>query len=145
MGTTTWLPVKGDPLDQIPAVADQLRSLVARLWDAGVDPVTLELCRLRVASLVGAPTDEAFRSPLAMSDGLVDALSDWPDHPRFSDARRAALDFAEQYVLDAHGVTDRQADQLREHFTPSQLATLTTAIAVFDALGRARAVLSAPK
>jgi alkylhydroperoxidase family enzyme len=34
---------------------------------------------------------------------------------------------------------------LQGHFTPAQLATLTTAIAVFDALARVRAVLARPQ
>ena len=142
MLTTTWLPIKGGPLDQIPIAADQLRALVARLWDTADDPVILELCRLRIALLVDVPADPAFRSPHPLDNRLASALSAWPDDPRFTDAQRSALGFAEQYVLDAHGVTDSQIARLRDHFSPAQLATVTTGIAVFDALARAGAVLA---
>ena len=48
-------------------------------------------------------------------------------------------------MLDPHGCTDEQMHALHDHFTPPQLATLTIAIAVFDALARARAVLARPQ
>ena len=58
---------------------------------------------------------------------------------------RAALGFAEQFVLDPHGCTDEQMRALQSYFTGPQLATLTTAVAVFDALARVRAALSLPE
>jgi len=73
---------------------------------------------------------------------VVDALPSWPTSPMFSDAQRAALGFAEQYTLDAHGVTDEQAADLHRFFSSTQLTTLTMAIAVFDALARMRAIVT---
>lgn len=124
----------------------ELAALYAELWDAGVDAVTLELCRLRMASLIGSTADLAAREPRAVAAGLtedvVDALPSWPSSERFTDAQRAALGFAEQYVIDAHGFTDDDMARMHEHFTDPQLAALTTACATFDALARARTVLA---
>jgi len=124
----------------------ELAALYAELWDAGVDAVTLELCRLRMASLIGSSADLAAREPRAVAAGLtedvVDALPSWPSSERFTDAQRAALGFAEQYVIDAHGFTDDDMARMHEHFTDPQLAALTTACATFDALARARTVLA---
>jgi alkylhydroperoxidase family enzyme len=124
----------------------ELAALYAELWDAGVDAVTLELCRLRMASLIGSAADLAAREPRAVAAGLtedvVDALPSWPSSERFTDAQRAALGFAEQYVIDAHGFTDDDMARMHEHFTDPQLAALTTACATFDALARARTVLA---
>jgi len=144
---TTWLPgPAGDLFALIPHAYAQLGVLYADLWDAGVDAVTLELCRLRVATLIGSAADLAVRDPRAVAAGLDDdtvaALASWTSSPLISDAQRAVLEFAEQYVLDAHGVTDADAAALHEHFSPSQLATLTTALAVFDALARVRTILA---
>jgi alkylhydroperoxidase family enzyme len=124
---STWLPATGeDVLDLLPAGADELDELYARLWDRDVDRATLELCRARITTMVtGTPIDAA--------------------RPPETDAQRAAVGFAEQFVLDAHGCTDAQMHELQTHFTGPQLATLTTAIAVFDALARVRAVLSIPE
>lgn len=135
----TWLPVETDgsqPADVfalLPASADErLEELYAQLWDRGVDDATLELCRARVTSMVtGVPPEPA--EPGA------------PDLRPETDAHHAAVGFAEQFVLDPHGCTDEQMRALQTHFSGPQLATLTTAIAVFDALARVRAVLAVPE
>jgi alkylhydroperoxidase family enzyme len=125
----TWLPVGADPREPVdvfallPAGAAELRALCDALWEADVDPATLERCRQRITALV---------------TGRADTL----EPPAGSDAQRAALDFAEQFVLDPHGCTDEQMLDLSHHFSAPQLATLTTAIAVFDALARVHAVLA---
>jgi alkylhydroperoxidase family enzyme len=144
---TTWLPGGDDDLlALIPKAYAQLGDLYAGLWDAGVDPVTLELCRLRVAALIGSAADLAVRDARAVAAGLsdetVEALASWTSSPLITDAQRAVLSFAEQYVLDAHGVTDADTAALHLNFSPDQLATLTTAVAVFDALARVRTILS---
>lgn len=142
---TTWLPAEDgtDPWELIPDAFAHLRALYAGLWDAGIDPVTLELCRLRIATLIGSAADLVAREPRAsLDEALVVALPSWPTSVRFSDEQRAALGFAEQYTLDAHGVTDEQAAGLHRFFSSAQLTTLTMAIAVFDALARVRAIVT---
>ena len=130
----------------LPVGAAELAALYAELWDAGIDAVTLELCRLRMATLIGSAADLAVREPRAVAAGLTEelvaALPDWPTSSRFTDAHRAALRFAEQYVIDAHGFTDDDMVAMHDHFTAPQLASLTTACATFDALARARTVLA---
>jgi alkylhydroperoxidase family enzyme len=123
----TWLPAAGDHVfARLPAGAAQLDALYAQLWERDVDRDTLELCRARITAMV---------------TGVPDASG----APPMTDAQHAALNFAEQFVLDPHGCTDEQMRDLQTHFTGPQLATLTTAIAVFDALARVRAVLSVPE
>jgi alkylhydroperoxidase family enzyme len=149
---TTWLP--SDPTDSdtdvlavLPVGYPELRALYARLWDAGIDPVTLELCRLRAAAVIGSDADLSVRDPRAVAAGLdeqaVEALRDWPTSPRFTEAQRAALRFAEQYVIDPHGFSDGDQEILLRHFDGPQLATLTIAVALFDCLARVRSVLTA--
>ncbi|HEY7133505.1 MAG TPA: hypothetical protein VIB48_00430 [Acidimicrobiia bacterium] len=146
---TTWLPVPEgttDVLAMLPAGYDELRTLYRSVWEAGVDAVTLELCRLRIAMLLRSPVDAATRDPRAIAAGLdedvVDQLPAWPTSDRFTDAQRGALALAEQFVIDPHGFTDDDALAAHAHFTEPQLATLTIAIAVFDALTRVRCVLT---
>ena len=127
----TWLPVAPagdepvDVFDLLTAGGDELRTLWDMVWTADVDHRTLELCRTRIATMVaGTPT---------------------PSSDAVTDAQRAAVAFAEQFVLDPHGCTDEQMLGLQDHYTPEQLATLTIAIAVFDALARVHAVLAQPE
>jgi alkylhydroperoxidase family enzyme len=142
----TWLPADpADALGLLPVGGPELHDLYEGLWDRDVDPVTLELCRLRLAQLVGSRADLETRDERAVAAGLTDelvaALPDWPSSPLFSDAQRSALEFAELYTIDAHGVSDDDTTRLQQHFSAPQLATLTIALATFDALARVRALL----
>jgi len=128
----TWLPIAPDattPVDVfalLPAGAAELDRLYAQLWESGLDHATLELCRARITTMIG---------------GRAAPPAPEPE----TDAQRAALAFAEQFVLDPHGCTDEQMDALQRFFSGPHLATLTTAVAVFDALARVGAVLSLPE
>jgi alkylhydroperoxidase family enzyme len=125
---TTWLPVDAgaDVLGLLPAPHQQLRALQASFVRAGLDPALLESCRTHMDALVrGAP------SPVTANGSM-------------SDGERAAVGFAEQFVLDPRGVTDAQVDELHRLFPAPQLAALTTAVATFDAVARVKAVLADP-
>ena len=54
---------------------------------------------------------------------------------------RACLGFAEQYVLDPHGITDGDVAALRARLGTPAVAMLTLGIAVFDALARFQVAL----
>src|SRR4051794_19809939 len=88
---TTWLPVSeagAEVLQLMPAGYDDLRALYDGLWERDIDAVTLELCRLRVATLIGSETDLRARDPRAVAAGLseetVAALPAWPTSPAFT-------------------------------------------------------------
>jgi alkylhydroperoxidase family enzyme len=125
---TTWLPVDAgaDVWDLLPAPHQQLRALQASFVRAGLDPGLLESCRTHMDALVGGRP-----SPVTVNGSM-------------SDVERAAVGFAEQFVLDPRGVTDAQTDELHRLFPAQQLAALTTAVATFDAMARVKAVLADP-
>lgn len=122
----TWLPRTADaaagdaPLDRVfglcPIAYDRYREMYERLWDSGVDVGTLELCRARIESLLQLEHD--------------------PTPSALTDRERAAVAFAEQYALDPHGLRDQDFDELHRHFDDAALATLTLAVAMFDAQAR---------
>jgi AhpD family alkylhydroperoxidase len=146
---TTWLPIEegADPFALLTAGGTELRNLFDGVYRSGLDPITVELCRLRVATLIGCTAQLEIRAPQACAAGLDDAtvaeLPAWPTSPRFTDAQRQALRFAEQFVLDPRGFTDHDTAALEKDFTPAQLAVLTITIAAFDALARVGAMLAA--
>jgi len=110
----TWLP--GRP-ELAPVAYERFRDLYDRLWDGGVDAGVLDLCRARVSALVRAER----------------SLVDWS---ALTAAQRAALAFAEQYVLDPHGLRNADFEALHANFEPAQIATLVLAVAMFDARTR---------
>ena len=114
-------PPARDPLAALdPHVSGPLGELVQALDVTGVDVSLLELCAARVERMIGG--EASARVPL-------------------DDREKVVLAFTEQYVLDAHGVTDELCAELNTYLSPPELAALTTAIATFEALARSRAAL----
>ncbi|MCQ3809158.1 MAG: hypothetical protein KTV68_01235 [Acidimicrobiia bacterium] len=101
-------------------VAGPLDELVQALDGTGLNAALLELCAARVEQMVGGGPPA--RNPQ-------------------DDRERVVLAFTEQYVLDAHGVTDELCAEMNAWLSPPELAALTTAIATFEALARSRAAL----
>ena len=114
-----------------PAVTDALDHLVDGIWDGRVDPTLVERCRQRMCTLLGADpaTGRHRHAPTDLGD---------PD-----DGGRACLVFAEQWVLDPHGVTDEQAAGVRSHLTDAECASFTIALAVLEAQIRTELALAA--
>lgn len=149
----TWLPEQAEGATAFDAVFglrpdlfDAFRSF-AEVFDTHrlVDPVVLELCRLRCAQLLGCRSELVMRSPAAVDAGLTEAdvaaLTQWPTSDRFTDAQRACLALAEQFVLDPHGVTPAQRAAVAEHFGEAGLVALVEALAIFDGFTRFRTIL----
>jgi alkylhydroperoxidase family enzyme len=149
----SWLPEAAPgstPLDHAfglrPDAYARFREMYAGLWDREViNPALLELCRLRIATILGCAAERVVRYDVPRDAGLdearIAALSQWPTALEFSAAERAAIDFAEQYVIDPHQLTDAHFDALHDEFDEPALATLTLAVAMFDALVRIRLAL----
>ena len=148
-----WLPPADGrtPLDRIfglcPELYARYRDFAGRLWwSRAVDPVLLELCRLRVAALLGCDAELAVRYAPARAAGLdeakIGALSTWPTHPAYSPRERACLGFAEQFVVDPHGISDEAAAAVTAHLTAPEMVAFTEALAVFDGFARFRLLLA---
>jgi alkylhydroperoxidase family enzyme len=132
---TTWAAMLALAPDSLGALASTARTC----WTA-LDPVVLELCRLRMATLLRAAPDLELRSPAAAAAGLDEAkiaeLPQWPSSPRFSPAERAAIALAEQFVIGAYTVTDEQVSAVTDTSSPDQCYTLAQALWAFEALQR---------
>jgi alkylhydroperoxidase family enzyme len=120
----TWLPRTAEGDDAFaqvfglrPVAHDRYRDMYDRLWEGGVDDPTLSACRDRIDALLHLEPDPTAARTL-------------------TDAQRTAVAFAEQYALDPHGLRDADFDALHEQFDDAALATLTLAVAMFDARAR---------
>jgi alkylhydroperoxidase family enzyme len=118
-------------LREAPDVASLYAALDEAAWSA-VDPVVLELCRLRIATLLGCEFEQQRRTETAVSAGLDEAkiaeLAAWPTSERFGPRDRACLAFCEQFVIDVAGMSDELAvavvDQLGPHASRNFVAAL---------------------
>lgn len=54
----------------------------------------------------------------------------------FTDAEKAALAYAEQLTLDAHGISDVLFARLREHFDEGQVVELSAMAGMFNYFNR---------
>jgi AhpD family alkylhydroperoxidase len=151
--TGTWLPTEAEgetALDRVfgltPAAYAAYLEVDAALWDADrVDPTLVELCRLRIAQLVGCDAELDVRHDEARAAGLTEAkvadLRSWPTSEQYTETDRAVLNFAEKFVIDASSVDDADCAALRAHLADPEIAALTTAVAVFDAMARFQVAL----
>ncbi len=120
----TWLREEAagvTALDRVFGLRPNAYARFTELLDAlpagGVDETTLDACRARIDALLRYEPDPTTALDLAAGP-------------------RAAVGYAEQYALDPHGLRDADFEALHVHFSDAQLATLTLAVAMYDALAR---------
>jgi alkylhydroperoxidase family enzyme len=126
-------------LDLCPDGYESLSAVYRAAWSF-VDPVILELCRLRLAQLLGCQTDLRVRYEPAVAAGLrqekLARLERWPHAPDFSARERACLEFAEQFLVDARGITDAQAERVLAHLSAPEFFAFVNALGVFEQFQR---------
>jgi alkylhydroperoxidase family enzyme len=146
----SWLPLPaaapgGDPFDRVFGLRENLfeawRAFERLFWTrALVDPCVLELCRLRIAQLNDARHPLALRTPEAQRAGLreerIAALDAWWTSDRFSATERACLRFAEQFALDAKGISDADAAAVVSALGEAGTVAFVEALAIFDGFSR---------
>jgi len=144
MTTTSW------PTDwnEFAALASEpVEQLVAlhQVIDDSVDPVIVELCRLRIVGLLGARAHLSLRRPKAAAVGLTEAkiaaLARWPESPLFSAAERACLAIAEKFCMGAYTVTEADVTAVLEHISADECYALVNGIWVMEALARMTVVM----
>jgi alkylhydroperoxidase family enzyme len=140
----TGLPDGETDWDRLAAVCPEafsaLSGVAAAAWD-DTDPVLLELARLRIATLFGYTAELARRSVRATDAGLTESkvadLAAWPTSPIFTARERACLSLAEQFVMDANGVTAAQVAEVTEHLGAQGCYAFVEAVSVLETFQRA--------
>lgn len=144
----SWLPEAGSGRDDFertfalrPELLAAFRDFAGLFWQKRlVDPVLLELCRLRIAQMHGAAHPLSLRTPEARAAGLDEAklarLDTWWKQPGFSDLERACLRFAEQFVLDAKAMSDEEARPVLAALGDAGSVAFIEALAIFDGFAR---------
>jgi len=105
-----------------------------------VDPILVELCRLRMATLIGSKHDLSLRYKPAIAAGLteekVHELSKYEGSPLFSDRERRCLDFAEQFVIQSSSISDADTARVQTVLDPEAFIYFVKALSVMDQMQR---------
>jgi alkylhydroperoxidase family enzyme len=121
-------------------MADYRKSL------SNLDPLIVELCRVRLAQMVESAFDVSLRYSPAVQAGLseekVAALSDYPTSALFTDRERIALEFTEQWVIQSSSITDEDVERLLTVLTPEEFIYFCKALSVMDQFARANAIFA---
>ena len=129
-----------------PALYDDFRNFLSLFWSLRpIDPLILELCRIRIAQLLGGdavpPIGQGSAGTGEPPPEKIGALEQWREAAVFSERERACLAFAEKFVLQPHGVTDEDAAAVAAHLSDKEMIAFTEALAVFDGFTRFRIIL----
>jgi alkylhydroperoxidase family enzyme len=122
----------GSPLGD---VHNEMAAAHSAAWGA-VDPVLLELCRVRIAMLLGCEAEVLARTPEAIAAGLDEqslvALSNWPTSELFGERERAVLAFTEHYLLDVASLPDETAVAVRDQLGDAGLQNFVSALLIVE-------------
>ena len=111
-------------LAHAPDVAADLAAAHAAAY-AAVPAELLDICRLRIAQLLGCEWE------LDQPDVVAD-LAGWPTSVRFGPAERACLALTEQWLIDVASVTDEQIGDVREHLGEPLTVNFANALLVVE-------------
>ncbi|MCU1476749.1 MAG: NADH-dependent oxidoreductase [Subtercola sp.] len=122
-----------------PLAVDEIDALLDAAW-ASQDPVELELCRLRIAALLGDTDGLAARTPVASAAGLTEdtiaELASWWKSDAFTDREKARIAYAEQFVVSVSSMGDDEVAALLADDDYRAVYDFTMAIYVLDMTAR---------
>lgn len=106
-----------------------LNALIVSHGSGNVDHRLKEIIRIQLARFAGDPYFSALRSRKALAAGLDEATidagcGDYDDDPRFSEAEKMALRYADQMYLDPSKVDAAFYDEMKRHWTEAQIMEL---------------------
>ncbi len=149
----SWLPEQAEGASEFERVFGLRENLFAAwrefaslLWTARLaPPVLLQLVQLRVRQLHGLDLAGTHRMSEALEaswdEARVAELETWWKSERFDATERACLRLAEQFVLDAKGITEAEVAPVREALGDATVVALVEALAIFDGFTRFQKML----
>ncbi len=111
-------------MDPAGSVAPGFKRLCAHLASRSAGCRYCQAHSLMAAGISGVP------------DAKLEALWDYSTSTLYTDAERAALDFAAAAGAVPNGVTDDHVDRLREHWSDEQIVEILAAISLYAFLNR---------
>ena len=127
-------------LSLVPHFVDAVNALEKAAWASPLPRRTHELVRMRIAEINGCVLCLTWRNDWA-DDAALAAVSQYATSDLFSDAERAALEYAERFASDSKSIDDDLLGRLGAHFSPAEIADLTLVLGKYLAMGRFMQVL----
>jgi len=124
-----------------PGAMRAMNGLETYLADCGLEPGLLDLVKLRASQINGCAYCVDMHSLDLRAAGETEqriyALPVWQETPFFSERERAALLWTEKLTLiSIDHVPDEVFEEVRQHFSETELTNLTLAIATINAWNR---------
>ena len=135
--------------EHAPAIAQALRGLSAAARESGLEPLLLELVKIRASQINGC----AFCLNMHAADALklgekqerIFVLDAWREAPQFTNRERAALAWTEALTLVTEGhVPDAVYEEAKRHFSEKELANLTAAVIAINGWNRVMVAFRIP-
>jgi len=122
-----------------PAAYAAMLALGKSVADSGLEPGLIELVKIRASQINACAFCTLYHTDIARRAGApqrqLDLLPAWRDANGYSPRERAALAWTEALTAMAPE-TEAEYAALAPHFTPAEIAFLTTAIANINAWNR---------
>jgi hypothetical protein len=128
-------------LAEVPGALDVVEQSIT-VGATGADPHVLDLCRARMLMLMGAPESVSRGS---LDDATFAALPSFSTSPAFTPFEKAALAYAEMFVIDVSSMEDSVVDDLKPFLSPEEIYRFSVAIFSIDQENRINAVLTRVK
>lgn len=124
-----------------PAPYKAMLSALGGLEKGPLDKALIELMFMRVSQINGCAFCLDMHGKALRADGAsnakLDTLAGWRVSHEFSEAERAALEWAEAVTLiAATGAPDSAFNALKAHFSDAEISDLTFAISIMNAFNR---------
>ena len=107
---------------------------------ARVDPALIELCRLRMAQILGSGFDRSLRYGPALAAGLTEqkilALPAYLSSPLFDARERLAIGFAEIFAIQSSSIGDADVAPVQQALGAEAFIYFVKALSVIDQLQR---------
>jgi hypothetical protein len=148
----TWLPERASGADEFERVFGLRENLFAAwrefaslLWQKRLaPPALLQLVQLRVRQMHGLALGRTRMSEAleaGWDESRVAQLDTWWKSARFDATERACLRLAEQFVLDAKGISEAEIAPVRAELGDAAVVALVEALATFDGFTRFQKML----
>jgi alkylhydroperoxidase family enzyme len=139
---SSWVPgAASDRLEDLLALRGDLAALIREAESsasAAVPGRLRTLCRIRAAQLAG---DDALLQDEDVE--LVRAVRSWTNDTSLTEGERAVLAVCEQFVIDAHGLSDADIAGLQQFLSAEEVVGLFANLALIDGFTKFHRVMTA--